>query len=308
VISGVLSEWNIQGVRVRIQTMSAVFAGEAARLRVIMEREWGGKHPSYGLRVRERKGSIWRIFYRRDPRLLDATVPVLDDRPAETLGERTFEQRGRARLYRTELVCTYPFGLLYKSRDLDVDVDVIVRPRRIPVPKSLADPRAISAEGELSKQRGIGVEVYGLRERREGDAAHRLHALRSLSLGQDIAIETTGMERPTAWLGIANDEGIDPEAFERALEIAAAALVEWDRRGYAVGLSTVNERFAPGDASVDRLLDVLALLQPEKAASSKSGPSVWIVPSGGQKRGRAIEVTKRGLGRGCQPDETGGIA
>jgi uncharacterized protein (DUF58 family) len=294
VISGVLSEWNLRGIRVRIEPMSSVFAEEPARIRVIMEREWPSAHPSYGLRVRERKGSIWRLFAKRDPALLDATVAVLEDSKVEISGERTFEGRGRARLYRTELVCTYPFGLLYKSRDLEVDADVIVRPKRIAVPKELADPRSISAEGELSTRRGIGIEIYGLRELREGDAIHRLHALRSLSLGTDVSVETTGMERPTAWLGIANDEGVDPIAFERALEITAAALVEWDRRGYAVGLSTVSRRFAPGEASLDRLLDTLALLTPEKAAPGEKSPPVWIVPTGGAARGRSIPVSQRG--------------
>src|SRR5688572_25015071 len=107
VISGILSEWNLQGVRVRLEMVSAVYAKEAARIRVIMERE-RGRHPSYGLRVRERKGSIWRFFAKRDPTLLDATVAVLDERLAETLGECTFDAGGRAKLHRPELVCTYP--------------------------------------------------------------------------------------------------------------------------------------------------------------------------------------------------------
>jgi uncharacterized protein (DUF58 family) len=294
VISGILSEWNVRGVRVRVEPASSVFAGEPSRIRVIMERELPSAHPSYGLRVRERRGSIWRIFAKADPRLLDATLPVLEERRAEILGERTFEARGRARFLRTELVTTYPFALLHKSRDLEVEADLVVRPRRIPVPAALADPRSISAEGELSTRRGIGIEIYGLREHRDGDAIHRLHALRSLSLGTDVSVETTGMERPTAWIGIANDEGVDPVAFERALEVVAAALVEWDRRGYAVGLSTVSARFAPGEASLDRLLDTLALLRPEKETGSGRGPPVWIVPAGGRARGRTVAVSKDG--------------
>ncbi len=294
VLSGVLSESNLRGVRARIEPVSPAYAGEPARLRVIAERELPAKHPSYGLSVRERSGSIWQLFFRRDPRLLDVMIPILESRQAEAVGQRVFERRGRASLYRTELVCTYPFGLLHKARDLDVRIDLIVRPRRVPVPHRLQDPRAIRAEGELSSRRGIGIEIHGLRERRDGDALHRLHALRSLSLGTDVMVETTGMEKPTAWLGVANDEGVDPEAFEHAVELASAVLAEWDRRGYAVGLSTVSSRFMPGEASLERLVETLALLEPEKAIRGEAGPGVWLIPDGGTSRGTPISVSARG--------------
>jgi hypothetical protein len=291
VISGLLSEANMRGVRGRIEPVSSVYAGEPARLRVMLERDLPSGLASYGLRVLERRGSLWRFIFRRpDPDLLDVTVPVLEERRAEMIGGRIFASRGRASLHLIELMCTYPFGLLTKFRDLDVDLDVVVRPKRVPVPEALRDPRALAAEGEISTKRGVGIEVYGLREHREGDAHQRIHALRSLALGQDVIVETTGMERPTAHLGIANDEGADPEAFERALEIAAAVLVEWDRRGYAVGLSTVRARYYAGTVSLDRLLDLLAMLSLEPAELRGASPAVWIVPEGAISRGTAIPI------------------
>lgn len=60
---------------------------------------------------------------------------------------------------------------------------------------------------------------------RSGTQSHRVHALRSLSAaGRDVVVETAGIERPIAWLGIANVEGANLEAFERTLEVAQALL------------------------------------------------------------------------------------
>lgn len=294
VVSGILSERNVRGISARVEPVSAAHAGEPARLRVLLSRP-PSRAAAYGLTVRERYGRPLRLFGRRPPELLDAMIPVIDGVEAEALAERTFDRRGRAMLGRCELTSTYPFSLLTKACDLDVELDVLVRPRRIPVPPLLADPRAIAADGDTADRRGAGLDVFGLRERRDGDALHRLHALRSLSLGQDVVVETAGIDRPTAWIGVANDEGVDPTALERAIEAAASALVEWHRRGYVVGLSTAGERHPPGARTLDQLLDRLALLAPARPVDdARPGPSVWLVPAGGRARGRSITVDSEG--------------
>jgi uncharacterized protein (DUF58 family) len=293
VLSGILSERNIRGVRARIVPAASAHAGEPALLRVLVERE--ASLPAYGLRIRERPS----IFRKPPMGLLDVTIGRVE-RAAEAVGARTFPARGRATLERSELVTTYPFGLLAKARDLDVGVEVVVRPRRVAVPEVLRDPRAIACDGEANDRRGMGIEVHGLRERREHDSVQRVHALRSMALGQDVVIETAAVDRPTAFIGLANDEGADPEALERAIEVAAAVIAEWDRRGFLVGLATNGQSIPPGAETIDRLLDRLALLGPEPRGRCSVEPPVWIAPAGAAARLRSIGVDRTGVLEGLR--------
>jgi hypothetical protein len=212
---------------------------------------------------------------------LEVQVPVLEDRRAEKIGARFFAKRGRAEIGHCELTTRYPFGLLIKARDAEVDVDVLVRPKRIECPKELEDPRGLASDGDASEKRGLGLDVYGLRERDDRDPMLRVHALRSLALGRDVVIETAGVEKPIATIGIANFIGAETEAFERALEVAQATLVAWDARGFAIALVTATELVAPDALSMTAMLDKLALLSLE-APELRANPhnALWIVPRG----------------------------
>lgn len=287
VLSGVLSERNLRGVTVDVRAVGPVHAGEPARLLVTFQRApWAAaEDPAYGLTVRERKGSVLLSGLRRydenDPGLF-VHVPLVAGESATRLGRRTFEARGSARLGPAELTTRYPFGLLVKARDVAVDVEVLVRPRRVPVPRALAEPRGLAADGDDAASRGLGFDLYGLREREERDSVHRVHARRSLALGFDVVIETDGVERPMASLGIANVRGADPQAFERALEVAQAVLMAWDERGFAVGLVTADRAYPPLTTSLEGLLDVLARLELVDASGPAIPAPLWIVPTGGR--------------------------
>lgn len=285
ILSGLLSEKNIRGVAVDVQPVGVAYVDEPTRVEVrfAFEEPHDPKRSAFALKVKERKSrSLFSALWLRDRGFEGLTVilPLLDRQSAPRLGTRTFRERGPARLGPCELSTRYPFGLLTKVKDLDVEVDFLVRPRRVPVPAVLGDPKNVAAEGDIASRRGLGLEVYGLRERESRDPLHRLHGLRSLSLGRDVVLETAGDERPIAWLGVANLQGADPVAFERALEIVSAALVEWDEQGYLVGLATVNHRYPPGTTSLSFLLDVLAALGlevPDQQAQEVA-PPLWIAP------------------------------
>lgn len=284
VLSGILSERNMKGVRVTARLVSAAYAEEPARLLVGFERPAASADiPAFALRVREISGEGMLAYFRNMKDGLETHLPLLEGLRAERLGSRVFSRRGRAEINRCELTTRYPFGLLIKGRDAEVDIDVLVRPKRIAVPPALEDPRGISSEGDTSEKRGFGLDVYGLRERDARDSIQRVHGLRSLSLGRDVVLETAGVERPQATLGLAADSGADPIALERALEVAQATLTSWDARGFAVGLVTPSFSSAPGELSVDALLDRLAAFDagaPAVRAPKDLRPATWIVPSG----------------------------
>ena len=297
VVSGVLSERNLRGIQVSVRPFQPVYRHESAALEVEFVRpKKVSKTPAFGITVRESPQGVWppwRPSHLASPNILDAQLAVLDGHQSRVVGHRRFEARGWARLGACELVTTYPFALLNKARDIDVDLEVLVRPKRVQCPAQLGDPRALQIAGDAKDKSGQGLEVYGLRERQMWDSAFRVHALRSLALRKDVVLELAGAERPAAWLGVAAGPDVDPEAWEHALEVAQAVITEWDRRGYAVGLSVADERLPPG-TSVDALLDSLA--RAELGTSTAAGPGLWLVPAGASppKPGKTVAVRRDG--------------
>jgi uncharacterized protein (DUF58 family) len=307
VLSGILSERNIRGVRVQVRALTPAYVDEPCRLEVRYERP-AALGPAYGLLVRELDAAgLWTPRRRRrPPHAVQAFLPILEAGSGSAPALRQFPRRGRASVPLCELVTRFPFGLLNKARDVEVDLDVLVRPRRVKLPAALEDPRRSAGEGDWSERRGHGFELYGLRERQEWDAAHRVHALRSLSLGREVVLETAQVERPTAWLGVACTPGVDPEALERALELAAAALSAWEADGFAVGLAVGAAVYPPGEVSLDGLLDALAAAAPTAAApSGRRRPGLWLVPAGARPPGPdvvAMAVSRQGtLTGGASP-------
>lgn len=283
VLSGVLSERNIRGVRLLVRPIGAAYAGEPARVELTLTKE--DLEPGYAFSVHERPHGLWspwKSWRLASPQVLVAHVDAIEDGRASTVASRQFDKRGPAHLARLELSTTYPFALLHKTRDVEPDLEVFVRPRRIEVSPLLVDPRSRFGDGEASTKRGQGLEVYGLRERRPNEEDRRLHALRTLALGRDVIIETAGVERDIAWLGVAL-EGGHPLAIERTLEHAQAALMEWDRRGYATGLFLAERSVEPGVSSLDAQLDLLARAEPSPLPATvgrRRAPSTWLVAHG----------------------------
>jgi uncharacterized protein (DUF58 family) len=294
VLSGILSERNMKGVRVVARLVSPAYAGENAKLLIAFERP-EDTGPAFALGVREIKGPGMISYFLKLQGGLAVNLPLLEGRKSERIAERKFAARGRAKLNTCELMTRYPFGLLIKARDAEVDVDVWVRPRKIAVPRELADPRNIAGEGDAAEKRGIGLDLYGLRERDDRDSMFRVHALRSLTLGKDVVVETAGVERPQATLGIASFEGADREAFERALEVLQATILAWDERGYAVGLETPANYFVPGEATLDAMFDHLARLElSTQKPRAEYLSSLWIVPEGARAPASARAIVRVG--------------
>ncbi len=282
VISGVLSERALRGVEIQVEPLGSARAGETARLaiRIRRTRAAPGSPPAFGLQVRER---ATRLERRAEPPL-DVFLPPIEGVVGHVVATRHFPRRGRAELESFEVRTSYPFGLLSKARDVDAAAVLIVRPRAVPVPAAIAEPLGAAEGGRAAAQRGLGTDVYGLREWEEWDSVHRIHALRSMALDRDVVIETESTRRPVAWLGLCNTEGADPLAFERSLEIAAATLEAWDAQGHAVGLRTASRVWAPGSTDLEGLLDAVALMQLESGQRFvDDGEPLWIVPKGASR-------------------------
>lgn len=277
VVSGVVSEQMVVDVEAEVRPPAALFAGEVSTILVTVHRRRfrAGKGPIFDIRLRER----WMTRERKpEPKeRLEGRVAVIDGQEGTVLAERYFPRRGVVTLWPLELLTRYPLSLLTKAKDLEGTTTVLVRPRRVEVPAELLTPSGRAIEGERSVRSGLGIDVFGLREREERDSVYRIHAMRSLSVGRDVVVETEALERPVAWLGVWNWPGAHPEAFERALELAQAALSAWDERGFVAGLATVGRRFGAEQSGTGAALDALANLQLDAPRGAPT-EGLWLVP------------------------------
>jgi uncharacterized protein (DUF58 family) len=281
VISGLMSERALNGIRVDLKTIGRIRAGERTRVWLHVQRELfePGDNPSFGLMVREQRNRSEA----KNGNFLSAIIPRIEGASGSVLTFRTFAKRGKISLRPLELSTIYPFGLLRKSKDIDFEKSLIVRPRVVPVPEMLQIPAGRTREEGLANARGLGTELYGLREKNVYDPQNRVHARRSLALGRTVVVEMQAQERPQAWIGIVNSPQSNPEAFERTLELASETMVEWSQQGYAVGICIGKKVYSPQSYGLEMLLDEIALLQVEPDAIEPhdlNTTALWLLPKG----------------------------
>lgn len=114
-----------------------------------------------------------------------------------------FPQRGIHSLDRIELITNYPFGLAERAsvcRDSD---DVLVYPALVDVSQALTDLRIDIGEHE-SRARGLGTQLYGLKEYTEGESAQRIHWRSSAKAQKLMLMEYEKEERKKATLVLGN--------------------------------------------------------------------------------------------------------
>lgn len=279
-LSGIVSEQLVRTLEVEARPSGPLYAAEPGRLTLRIHRPRAAGM-LFDLRVRERVPRRERKT-RPPAEVLDARLAFLEGLEALAPATRTFPRRGIWALGPLELLTRYPFGLLTKACDLQTALEVLVRPRRVPVPSALVDPRALVPEGVAALRRGRGEDFYGLREREEYDSDARVHALRSLRLGREVVVETEATARPVAWVGVSAADGAEPTALECALELAQAMLEAWDAEGWAVGLAVGPVALGPERAGLATLLDVLATVEPATGPQLLDTRAVWLVPAGAE--------------------------
>jgi uncharacterized protein (DUF58 family) len=248
VVSGVLSERCLRGLRVvRLGTESA-FAGEPFAYRWSLSRETG---PAFALSISELAMDLEG----------EATLAVLEPgRPTIARGELVAPRRGVLYLSGIRVTTTYPLGLFAKSRIFDRG-DVLVvyprrrPPRRSPPEESPADPG--NAAGTPARGEGAG-DIYGMVEQREGDDARRIHWRKSAAAGRLVRTAREREERRSVVLRV--DASRPADQLDQLCEEAAANAQELMMRGFEVGLEVGSARLRPaaGPAQTRRILRALA--------------------------------------------------
>lgn len=272
VVSGILSERNLNGLRVERAAPPDVTAGVPAILSYVVtaRRTW---LPILSLTVQDypaKKGDSPALFVRVDP-----------GQTRRRTYERVFPVRGVHALEEVEAGTAFPFGLFRKSRRLDAPGEVRVRPRVTDV-----DLDALIGGGDDGESRrllrGDGLELFGLRDHVPGDEARRIHWKATARAGRAIVKDPAKDEPPAVVVRLALSGYASAPAFERAVERAASLSAALLREGFGVGLMA-GELSIPASAAatqLDRILDALVDVAPGDDPVGALPPQFAVVPVG----------------------------
>jgi uncharacterized protein (DUF58 family) len=255
VVSGVLSEQSVRGVRVVSVPPEEVYAGApcAVAARVTNTKR---RRPSFSIAL-ERPGTGERRTYLT--RLGPGEQRLIT-------WEETLPRRGRHRLEGVRLVTRFPFGLFVKAARRTGDDEVLVYPRRVPPPAALL--RQAGGIGSApARRRGRGHDLHDLRAYRSGDDPRLIHWRVSARIG---ALTTRELEAETAqdaYLVLRGHGRAGDERLEHALAEAAAVATTLIGRGARVGMIGPGIDIPPGQGRghARRLLTALALYEPGAA-------------------------------------------
>jgi uncharacterized protein (DUF58 family) len=247
IVSGVLSERTLRGLRVKRLGTEAAFAGDPFAYRWSLEREGGS---SFALSISEADVELEG----------HATVPVLESGQAQVArADLVAPRRGCYRLKAIRVTTTFPLGLFAKSRVYDRDDLLLVFPRRRTPTKPAGSTQSTQPGDAGLAGHGEGTgDIYGLVEQREGDDARRIHWLKSASLGALVRTTREREERKSVVLRV--DPSLPRASLDQRCEEAAAEAEALLAGGYEVGLTVGSVRLRPaaGRAQARRILRALA--------------------------------------------------
>lgn len=172
-----------------------------------------------------------------------------------------FVRRGVRRLDSVTLATTFPFGLFWKERDLELPGEIVVWPRsnrevRPPMPSAHRASGRGSARVGAVGHRG---EYRNLREYRPSDDRRDIHWRRSASLMVPVIREYELDGADAFWICV-DDGAPEGDEAEAALEIAAALAVHGLMAGRRFGLTAGGRTLEPGNGRghLEAVLDALA--------------------------------------------------
>jgi uncharacterized protein (DUF58 family) len=297
IVSGMLSDLTIRGLRATVTVPDAIHATQTALVTVALANR-KRRLASYSVALEaldrplpEKSGAFarWRPRRTLDDRL--RAIGLKDRRglgaarrlayvaqiPAETervVGwEITLAARGRRRLPRLRATTAFPFGLFVKiGPPLLFDQEVVVFPAVHPV-----SPRdvGLATSGEsVARRRGRGHDLYNLRGYRAGDEPHLIHWPTSAKSGTLVVRELEEDTTEDARIVLTGTGAIDGERLERALSEAASLAVHLLRSGTGVELagSAGAVPLGQGWGQERRILTALALYSPPGAGGT-AGPA-----------------------------------
>jgi uncharacterized protein (DUF58 family) len=281
VLSGILSEIVLRGVRVERKLPERAFAGSLNLIEIGLCNQ-KQRVPSYSLEVEdlvEGMSAERRCYFLK-----------VGAKAEQVAGyRRTIKRRGYIRFRGFRVATRYPFGIIEKWRLLDAPGELLVYPALATEDVLETVERGTGTDAMLLRV-GPGNEVAGLRNYQAGDAARSIHWRRTAALGRVVVYEkhSDASAHLTIVLDNAKPDGAGAaweEAFERAISRAAAIAVSNVGRESSVEILCRGQRSTQvmAGGTVDPILRFLALLESVSAEQAAAFGSV-------AKWSRVIEI------------------
>ncbi len=260
ILSGVLSEWCIRGVSIRVRHAAEAFATRDSLLAVTCasgEKTVPAMSLTCALSI---DGARCVVRFPAVPAGGSATR-VVAWRPA---------RRGAVSEASGTVATLFPFALFEKSAEIAGDVSLVVYPRPAGEARGEAGAEDAPVEGTADGARP-GPSIRGVREHKPADPVRDIHWKASARLGRWMVKERERESAPPAEFRL--ELPADAAEMEKAVSRACAAILQWEREGRPYRL-LLGDRLLAGPADAGRrakALSALALLPPRGAAAPGPG-------------------------------------
>jgi len=263
IVSGVMSEQSLRGLRLTPLVPPEVFAGRAVMLGAVV-RNTKRRLPARSIALETADGA--RVI----------SLPWLGPGVERVAAwQHVFARRGRQRLPGLRLTTRFPFGLFAKRGRVQFEQEVVV----FPAPAPTAARRlgvAPAGGGATARRRGRGHDLHDLREYRPGDDPRLIHWRVSARTGTTVVRELEAEATADVRIVLRGTGARDAERLEHGLSEAAGIVQHALAGGAAVSLVGSGLAIPPGRGRdhAHRILTALALYTPgAPAASSPLAPS-----------------------------------
>ena len=264
VVSGVLSEQSMRGLRLEAEAPEEIYAGTPALFGAVLanRKRWLTSY-SVTLELLVRGGATRFIYLTR----LEA------GRDRLLTWEETLPARGRQRLAGVRLTTRFPFGLFLKATRVMLELPVLVFPAVRPLPTETLH-RLVGAGTSAMRRRGRGHDLYNLRTYRAGDDPRHIHWRTSAKMDTLLVREMEDEATEDARVRLTGSGVHDAARLEAALSEAASIAAHLVRTGAGVELMGAG-LFVPlghGPGHLRRILTALALYDPRASAAALRAP------------------------------------
>ncbi len=274
IVSGVMSELSLRTLTVRRRLPPRAQVGRAhlVEIEVFNPKD---RVPSYAIEVEDLRAgqpADKRCFF----------LKVSPNSTQVAAYRRTPQRRGIEHHSGFRVATRFPFGLFEKSRELDVEEDLVVYPGvdSVTLPRR-GQGRVSSDTGPLG--RGQGEEVYSVRPLRDGDDPRDVYWRKSTLPGQLIMRERARETRHDVELSLVDRQPdtetpgapslATVEEFERRIREIASFAVAHVKRDDRVTIVTTSGRRVVGDRTcgLDPVLRFLALIELQNCPEPVAG-------------------------------------
>jgi uncharacterized protein (DUF58 family) len=253
VLSGVMSETAIRGLRVSRRLPARAFANKLCLVELVLQNE-KQRAPSYSLEIEDvaEDGPTERRCY---------FLKVGPGAEQAAVYRRTPLKRGALRFVGFRVVTRYPFGIFEKWRVLTNGSELLVFPELLKDQELQHELQSHGLDAPTPRI-GPGTEIAGLRGYEPGDDARAIHWRRTAAFGRLMVTERQSDASTQLTVLLDNVVVADAARFEQLISRAATLVVAALARGLSAEVLAHGSRspLLMGNVSPDPILRYLALL------------------------------------------------